>query len=141
MRKKKMNKKGFTMIELLATITLMGIIATMAVVSYTKYVNTTKKALYRDYEKSLEVAATNYFLNHTGLLPKINDERGTKVLAITLINEGYLENMKDPKNKSFNCNNNSYVIVTRKNNVDFNMDLKYKVCLVCSKYKSSSCGG
>ena len=105
----------------------------MAVVSYTKYVNTTKKALYRDYEKSLEVAATNYFLNHTGLLPKINDERGTKVLAITLINEGYLENMKDP--------NNSYVIVTRKNNVGFNMDLKYKVCLVCSKYKSSSCGG
>ena len=77
MRKKKMNKKGFTMIELLATITLMGIIATMAVVSYTKYVNTTKKALYRDYEKSLEVAATDYFLNHTGLLPKINDERGT----------------------------------------------------------------
>ena len=25
------------------------------------------------------------------------------------------------------------------NDVDFNMDLEYKVCLVCSKYKSSTC--
>ena len=136
-----MNKKGFTMIELLATITLMGIIATMAVVAYTKYVDTTRNTVYKDYEKSLEVAATNYFLNNTGLLPSVNNSNGTKVLATTLINEGYLENMKDPKNNSFNCNNNSYVIVTRKDNVGFNMNLEYKVCLVCSKYKSSSCGG
>ena len=75
------------------------------------------------------------------MLPEINDPNGTKVLATTLINEDYLENMKDPTNESFNCNNDSYVIVTRKDNVGFNMDLEYRVCLVCSKYKSSSCGG
>ena len=60
-------------------------------------------------------------------------------MANTLINEGYLESIKDPKNKSLYCNDNSYVIVTRKNDIDFNMDLEYYICLVCSKYKSSSC--
>lgn len=136
-----MNKKGFTMIELMAAITLLGIMSTLAVVSVSKYLNKSKKTVYRDYEDTLKNAATNYFLDHTGLLPEINDVSGTKVLATTLINEDYLENMKDPTNKSFNCNNNSYVIVTRKDNVGFNMDLEYRVCLVCSKYKSSSCGG
>ena len=34
-----------------------------------------------------------------------------------------------------------FLIVKRKDNVGFNMDLEYKICLVCSKYKSSSCGG
>ena len=136
-----MNKKGFTMIELMAAITLLGIMLTLAVVSVSKYLNKARNTAYKDYEKTLEGAATNYFLDHTGLLPEINDASGTKVLATTLINEDYLENMKDPTNKSFNCNNNSYVIVTRKNNVGFNMDLEYRVCLVCSKYKSSICGG
>lgn len=136
-----MNKKGFTMIELMAAITLLGIMSTLAVVSVSKYLNKSKKTVYRDYEDTLKNATTNYFLDHTGLLPEINDVSGTKVLATTLINEDYLENMKDPTNKSFNCNNNSYVIVTRKDNVGFNMDLEYRVCLVCSKYKSSSCGG
>ena len=136
-----MNKKGFTMIELMATITLLGIMSTLAVVSVSKYLNKSKKAVYRDYEDTLKNATTNYFLDHTGLLPEINDVRGTKVLATTLVNEGYLENMKDPKNNSLYCNNSSYVIVTRKDNVGFNMDLEYRVCLVCSKYKSSSCGG
>ncbi len=136
-----MNKKGFTMIELMATITLLGIMLTLAVVSVSKYLSKARNTVYRDYEDTLKNATTNYFLNHTGLLPEINDANGTKVLATTLIDEGYLENMKDPKNNSFNCNNNSYVIVTRKDNVGFNMDLEYKVCLVCSKYKSSSCGG
>ena len=136
-----MNKKGFTMIELMAAITLLGIMSTLAVVSVSKYLNKSKKTVYRDYEDTLKNATTNYFLDHTGLLPEINDASGTKVLATTLINEDYLENMKDPTNKSFNCNNNSYVIVTRKDNVGFNMDLEYRVCLVCSKYKSISCGG
>ncbi len=136
-----MNKKGFTMIELMATITLLGVMLTLAVVSVSKYLNKARDTVYKDYEDTLKNATTDYFLNHTGLLPEINDANGTKVLATTLINEGYLENMKDPKNNSLNCNNNSYVIVTRKDNVGFNMDLEYKICLVCSKYKSSSCGG
>ena len=46
-----MNKKGFTMIELLATITLLGIMLTLAVVSVSKYLDQTKNTIYKDYEE------------------------------------------------------------------------------------------
>ena len=134
-----MNKKGFTMIELLSTITLLGILTVMAVVAYTKYVDKVRMTTYKNYEESLKDAATSYFLNHTGLLPQKGSSDGTKVTAKTLIDEGYLENMKDPKNKKGTCNDNSFVRVTRKNDVGFNMDLEYKSCVVCGKYMSNSC--
>jgi len=134
-----MNKKGFTLVELLATVTLLGVITSLAVVSYSKYVKKTREAVYNDYEDTLKNASTSYFLNNTGMVPKIGGE--TKVLATTLVEQNYLESLKDPSNKNITCNNKSYVIVTRKDNVGFNMDLEYKICLVCSKYKSSSCGG
>lgn len=132
-----MNKKGFTLVEMLATVTLLGVLVSLAVVSYTRYVKSTRQAVYNDYEETLKAASTNYFLNNTGMLHKKGSE--TKVLATTLLNQNYLEDLKDPGNKNLTCNSNSYVIVTRKDDVGFNMDLEYQVCLVCSKYKSSSC--
>lgn len=134
-----MNKKGFTMIELMATITLLGILTVIAVVSYTKYVDRTRENVYKDYEKALEVAATNYFLDHTGLLPEKNDQVGTKVSAKTLIDEGYLESMKNPKNKNETCDDNSFVVVKRKSDVGFNMNLVYRPCISCGKYVSKTC--
>lgn len=136
-----MNKKGFTLMELLATITLMGILATLSVVSMDKYINKTKKTIYKDYEKTLKEATTSYLLDNTAYLPQIGDTTGITVTGKTLTDLGYIDDIKDPKDKTLTCNNNSYVTVIRKENVEFNMDLEYKVCLVCSNYKSSSCGG
>ena len=121
-----MNKKGFTLVEMLATVTLLGVLVSLAVVSYTRYVKSTRQAVYNDYEETLKAASTNYFLNNTGMLPKKGSE--TKVLATTLLNQNYLEDLKDPGNKNLTCNSNSYVIVTRKDDVGFNMDLEYQVC-------------
>ena len=59
-----------------------------------------------------------------------------KVMASQLTSEGYLDNLTDPQDKTATCNSNSYIIVKRNSDVDFNMDLDYKVCLICSKYNS-----
>lgn len=134
-----MNKKGFTMIELMATITLLGIMLTLAVVSVSKYLNKARNTAYRDYEKTLEGAATNYFLDHTGLLPEKGDATGTTITANDLINGGYLTSMKDPKKKNATCDNGSFVKVIRKEDVGFNMDIEYKTCVVCGNYKSKGC--
>lgn len=135
------NKKGFTLIELLATITMMGILVSMAVVSMVKYIDKAKETVYKDYEETLKDAAASYYLNNTGLLPRAGSSEKATVTATALIDQGYLDDMRDPKNDSLDCNNASYVTVTRNADVDFNMDLEYRVCLVCSKYKSSSCEG
>ena len=131
------NKKGFTMIELLATITILGVLSTLAVVSMNSVTKHAKDATYQEFEETLKDSTANYLLYNTGLIP---DAGGSyKVMASKLTSEGYLDNLTDPQNKTANCNNSSYVIVKRNSDVDFNMDLDYKVCLVCSKYKSSSC--
>ena len=131
------NKKGFTIIELLATITILGVLSTLAVVSMNSVTKHAKNATYQEFEETLKDSTANYLLYNTGLIPDIGGSY--KVMASKLTSEGYLDNLTDPQNKTANCNNNSYVIVKRNSDVDFNMDLDYKVCLVCSKYKSSTC--
>lgn len=131
------NKKGFTMIELLATIAIMGVLATIAVVSMSKFINHTKDTTYQEFEETLKDSTANYLLYNTGLIPDVGGSY--KVMASQLTSEGYLDNLTDPQDKTATCNSNSYIIVKRNSDVDFNMDLDYKVCLICSKYKSSTC--
>ncbi len=131
------NEKGFTMIELLATITILGVLSTLAVVSMNSVTKHAKNATYQEFEETLKDSTANYLLYNTGLIPDVGGSY--KVMASKLTSEGYLDNLTDPQIKTANCNNNSYVIVKRNSDVDFNMDLEYKVCLVCSKYKSSTC--
>lgn len=131
------NRKGFTIIELLATIAIIGVLSTLAIVSMNSVTKHAKNATYQEFEETLKDSTANYLLYNTGLIPDVGGSY--KVMASKLTSEGYLDNLTDPQNKTANCNNNSYVIVKRNSDVDFNMDLDYKVCLVCSKYKSSSC--
>lgn len=51
------NKKAFTLVELIATITILGVILLIAVPSYNKYVEKTRNKLIESYEKSVEDAA------------------------------------------------------------------------------------
>lgn len=51
------NKKAFTLVELIATITILGVILLIAVPSYNKYVEKTRNKLIESYEKSAEDAA------------------------------------------------------------------------------------
>ena len=41
-----MNKKGFTLVELLGVIILLGILATIAVVGYSNYLGNSKKKAF-----------------------------------------------------------------------------------------------
>ena len=140
-------KKGFTLIELLSVIVILGIVTGLAVISVTYLVNGAQNKVYKDYEKTLESGARNYFLddmigsNHDPSKVSLPSVGGTVTLTYTNLrnNDSSFNSLKDPK-AGGNCDS-SYVRVTRGADKGVNYNLTYKVCLICpnSGYKSSGC--
>ena len=134
-----MNNKGFTLVELLAVIVVIGILSALAVVSYNSLIGSGKKGLYKNYENTLKGGAQNYFIDNTGDIPAIGE---TIVLSYqTLLDKKYIEEFKDPNGG--NCIT-SYVEVLRGNDIGSNYNLTYKACLICkdgsnSYYVSNNC--
>lgn len=125
------------MVELLATIIILAILSTLAVVGVTKYLNQSYQATYQDFEKNLESAAKNMLISHNKYIPAIN--ASLVIDADYLVCAGYSDILKNPKDNSQTCEDNSYVVIQRKPDVGFNMDITYDACLRCGKYKSAAC--
>lgn len=80
------NKKGFTMVELLAVITIIGILSSVAVAGVTQYLNKAKKQDFAVLEKNMKTALDNYFIEHSGDVPAIGGSK--QITAQTLMNAG-----------------------------------------------------
>ena len=133
-----MKNKGFTLVELLAVILLLAVLLAIAVPSLQKVLSNTKNKTYEAFEDTMESAATNYLMNHLEFLPGVSGSLA--ISAKSLIREGYLETMEDPEVESAICDNESYIIIKQVSAGNgFNLDLDYQPCLICSRYKSSSC--
>ena len=121
-------KKGFTLVELLAVIMVLAIIMGIAVVVVNNVVESGKKSVY------LRGATENYFINHMSEMPLIGSSK--KIEYKTLLEAKETETLKDPRGG--NCDA-SYVLATRKPDIGNNIDIDYKICLICTNYKSSGC--
>ena len=88
------NNKGLTMIELLATILILGILTGLAFNTYLKYIAKTREKAY-DFLIESSISATEaYLMDHQNV---------TKVNFDTLVNNGYLESSRDPGDEENNC--------------------------------------
>ena len=134
-----MNKKGFTMVELMAVIIILGILMSLAYMGVTQYLERARDATYEDFEENIRTGATNYLIDHTGSIPDVGESIVIDVSK--LICEGYVEELQDPHSptKGGTCNLNSYAIVTREEDTSSNMMITYEACLSCSEYKSEAC--
>ena len=133
----KLNKKGFTMLELLAVIIILGILITLAYMGVSRYLNQARSTTYEDFEKNITSGVTNYLIDHTGSIP--NEGESLVVDVEKLVCEGYIEDLQDPRESARTCNLESYALVKRNNNTGYNMDIDYEACLVCAGYKSPAC--
>ena len=66
----KIGKKAFTMVELLATITILGIVTVVAVVSVSRVMTNAKNEYYKGQEDNIILAAQSFVQNNTDRLPK-----------------------------------------------------------------------
>lgn len=139
----KLNKKGFTLIEILATVTILGILSGVAVIATSRYLDKARNDSYKAMEESSYVAAQNYLQKHNPVIPVFTERRknntvtfdettsdanlkkvmdGTscktggcvyKLESSTLVEEGFLDEFEDPKSKGTNCGANIYITKTK----------------------------
>ena len=94
------NNKGFTMVELLAAVTILGILATIAIVSVTNTMEKSHKEYDEKQNKLFTTAAQTYFTDNRSELPKKLLTTNTVTLK-KLIEENYIEEIVDYKKKAY----------------------------------------
>ena len=122
-----MNKKGFTLVEVLVTMVIVALLGGVGVVSYQTFFKSGEERYYDSLESDLLLAGNDYFTDHRDELPTGNYY--SEVSLSDLMREKYIEEVKDSHGNSCTVGK---VFVYRENN-----KYVYEACLDCDGYKSS----
>ena len=94
-----MNKKGFTLIEIIVTIGLLAILGVGIGVSLTKVLKNQEENSYETFIEKVKSASTLYISNNSKLINDLEYNKGYILITINdLISNGYLrEDLTNPK--------------------------------------------
>lgn len=123
-----MNKDGFTLVELLATIVIIGLLAGLTTISYTALIKQSVDKSYENYENTMHAEAISKLTMHPD---DVIFHGGVATLSLADLEIDPFNNPDNPGDKCLN----SYVEVT-KSRVGNVLSMHYKVCLICPSYNS-----
>ena len=125
----RLNKKGFTLVEVLAAVVILGVIGGVAVPSVTNNLNKGHEDYCESNAETMKNMAREYFNDHQTLMPKeIGDK--AEVTAKTLIDEKYIDKLTDYDNTPCSLNTSKITIVKLTNS---NYDYSYSIsCGKCT---------
>ena len=119
------NRKGFSLVELLAVIVIVGILATLAVVGVTRYLDRARAEKVSQNRKNVAMAAQLYLQSNRDLLPK-NIGEAKRIPLSDLRSTNYLK--EDVTNdRGEDCMENSVVRVYKYDDKDYS----YTTYLYC----------
>ncbi|SFD24556.1 type IV pilus assembly protein PilE [Thiohalospira halophila DSM 15071] len=75
-----MLRPGFTLVELMIVVAILGIVATVAIPTYSGYVDTARQGQARQNAASLELALESYYLQNNTYVAGSWDPDGTRTL-------------------------------------------------------------
>ena len=110
-----MNKKGFTMVEILIAIAILAVISMVVIPSIVRYITEGKDTYNEKLENQLLVAGKNYFADNESLLPKKTYlDRNTEKHSYATVPEMQSKNYLDQEFVDSNGNpcTESFVFVT-----------------------------
>ena len=120
-----MNKRAFTLLELLATIIILGLLTTIVIAGILPLLNRGNDEYYQSQEDMIILAAKDYFTDYRSKLPKEIGET-SEVTLKELIEKKYIDPIKDRNNKD--CNYEDSKVVVQKISDD---EYQYYVTLIC----------
>ncbi len=119
-----MNRKGFTLTEIIGAIIILGILVIIAVITFTGSMKGFREDYYTESERTLTESGKEFFNDNRKYRP--SEVLGAQIVPLnTLVAQHYIDEVTDYNGDS--CSNSSYVIVI-KNGKD---DYTYHTCLVC----------
>ena len=127
--KKIYTRKGFTMIELLAVIIILGVVTAISVGAVQTVLKKARDRYYVSQEETINAAARNYMDKNKQYLPKVNGQK-TSVKLSELIKTKYISSVVDYNKKQCHIDN-SYVQV-----IKISDQYAYDTYLECDDYKS-----
>ena len=117
-----MNKKGYTLIEMIGAVIILGIIATIAVATFTRNLRGFRDDYYASQESTVLQSGREYLSDNRNIRPTDLLE-GQKVKLTLLESYKYLDKIKDYNGDD--CE--GYVLVVKENKNDYT----YHACLKC----------
>lgn len=131
-RKIKMNqsKRGFTMVELLAVIVILGILTTLVILSFSNLTERSREQYYNSQEDMLILAAREYFSDYRSRLPQ-NIGEIASVTVQTLVSLDYIDEVMSYENQLCDLEN-SEVKVLKVSEEEY----QYEVSLICDSYQT-----
>ena len=128
---KKLNKKGFTLVEIIGVVAILGIVSVVGLVSVNNIIKKGKEEHYVAAEKNLKITAESYAQANRDYLPK-NVGEMVKVTLRTLVDNNYMEPIKDYHDK--NCDlDKSYVQIFKYSKNGYS----YLAYLDCPDFKNT----
>lgn len=121
-----MNKKGFTLVELLAVIFIIILIGSLAFVSINEKGEKFKDMSNREFEEMIETAAKNYITHDDKIINSLKRGDTVTITLKELVDSNYLSNkeLKSPKTYEEIDIDLSTVVVTYSNyNYDYQINL------------------
>ncbi|MDD2181561.1 MAG: prepilin-type N-terminal cleavage/methylation domain-containing protein [Bacilli bacterium] len=83
-------EKGFTLVEVLSIIVLLGLVALLAFPSVDKYLKSAKQEAYNTQVNNIALSAQNWGVDNKILLPK-NDGETMEITLGYLMDQGYVD--------------------------------------------------
>lgn len=106
-----MKNKGFTLLEVLGVIVLLGIVALLVVTLSNRMLNQSKESLYETQKETIVSAAKKWTIANNGVLPMSGAEEAYNLPFNKLAEDGYIDNEEliDPRNNKDIC---GYIQIT-----------------------------
>lgn len=117
-----MKKKGFTLVELIAVIILLGALSLIIIPIVNNSLTKNKEKLYENQLKSIEEAASKWAYNNLELLPSDEGEAISITLLILKQNGHVAVDVKDPRSGNDLPNDMIITITFRNNNYIYAVD-------------------